>query len=519
MTIIEDSGRVPLQKPTFFAILDSNQCDTLSFPEAISWCAKAEEEALIYILGLRRFQNSKAWVNRLPAELLVQILLYLVPPEAYEFQAWIHLTHVCSYWRNVALRRPKFWTHVDLTQEACARTFLERSADAEIHIYWMDGPGDLRILSHLCHHADRIASITVKEESRDVTPILAMLNFSLPSLRAMTICANKYTASGNREGIACIPGASDSQRLTSLSLHSLVIPWTSTLYAGLQHLELRNQNRHWIQPSLTEFLDILDACPGLVTLTVALAGPTFGRTWERTKRMVQLRNCRCLTIHNEPHDVAGLLSLLVLPATASLEVCAPADVSCRGDELLTCFPSNRSHMGAFSCVTRLSVTFRIGHVPKMVQLTATKPSETSEEVSISAGVQGATFSYNVQPFQAFFSTIGTLFAQSPIEELNVDGDIGFMDDLDWYGVLGKFKKLTRLEIGSKDMPVMRTNTSLDVLRDLCTPDFSWQSLACSDLSQLMLYFRTDHWESDLLPMLRRTLSSRAQRDAHLARTY
>ncbi|KAL1752501.1 hypothetical protein FB107DRAFT_179604, partial [Schizophyllum commune] len=56
-------------------------------------------------------------VNRLPLEILAQILLASLPGLWFRVQHFgmpLAVSHVCRFWRNICLNTPQMWQHVNL---------------------------------------------------------------------------------------------------------------------------------------------------------------------------------------------------------------------------------------------------------------------------------------------------------------------------------------------------------------------------------------------------------------------
>ncbi|KAH8091699.1 hypothetical protein BXZ70DRAFT_476761 [Cristinia sonorae] len=81
-------------------------------------------------------------ISRLPVEVLADIFRWCLPDTATVFTprrrlSWISVTHVCRYWRDVALQTPTLWTAIPVGQGSVpfAKEFLARSRRSPLRIY------------------------------------------------------------------------------------------------------------------------------------------------------------------------------------------------------------------------------------------------------------------------------------------------------------------------------------------------------------------------------------------------
>ncbi|KAI5896559.1 uncharacterized protein SCHCODRAFT_02569266 [Schizophyllum commune H4-8] len=91
-------------------------------------------------------------INRLPPELLSQIFVGALPSQLFQATCSrrsvpLVLSHVCGYWREVALDTTALWQWISLTEcssrrahhtRKLARRFVQRTRGAELSIYFMD---------------------------------------------------------------------------------------------------------------------------------------------------------------------------------------------------------------------------------------------------------------------------------------------------------------------------------------------------------------------------------------------
>lgn len=112
-----------------------------SFCEAIDRCdthlSASIETIRKTLLHLRVLRNSRGLARRLPPELLIHIFSEVVlasdPPSSNNLVA---ATHVCRYWRAIALDSPTLWTAITGINASRLETFVQRSQDALLDIHF-----------------------------------------------------------------------------------------------------------------------------------------------------------------------------------------------------------------------------------------------------------------------------------------------------------------------------------------------------------------------------------------------
>ncbi|KAI0785756.1 hypothetical protein C8Q75DRAFT_308243 [Abortiporus biennis] len=98
---------------------------------------------------LKHQMNDMIPVSRLCPEILSNIMLLVVrdtqlgylDKERYEGEikdprcnSWIRIAHICQYWRQVALKTGRIWSHVFLVGSDCAKELIARSGTAPLYI-------------------------------------------------------------------------------------------------------------------------------------------------------------------------------------------------------------------------------------------------------------------------------------------------------------------------------------------------------------------------------------------------
>ncbi|KAF8971186.1 hypothetical protein BDZ97DRAFT_1619311, partial [Flammula alnicola] len=96
------------------------------------------------ILQLENKRNALSPASSVPPEVLCNIFALvkaenagdLHPDGAFEFSAleWVRVTHVCKWWRDVALNASWLWTDIALASRRWADEMFARSKEAPLTI-------------------------------------------------------------------------------------------------------------------------------------------------------------------------------------------------------------------------------------------------------------------------------------------------------------------------------------------------------------------------------------------------
>jgi hypothetical protein len=273
-------------------------------------------------------RNALVPISRLPPETLAEIFSFLSPPacddEAYGYQSWLYVTHVCHRWREIAIHCPHLWSHINAYQLSPAglTEILTRTKMAPLHLEmvgditeWDDFERNLKAhISHTRHL--RIAG--------DFHAVLRRLTSSAPALEFLSL--------SNSDGAFVISDTlfnGTTPRLTGLELYGCDISWKSPLLRGLQTLEILNPSLAVVARStLEDWLDALNGMPQLQTLT--LQTPIFHYSDVPTdsvdllisepRRIITLPSLTKLYIHAPAMDCVLAFAHLVFPALISLYV-------------------------------------------------------------------------------------------------------------------------------------------------------------------------------------------------------
>ncbi|KAF5316385.1 hypothetical protein D9619_006185 [Psilocybe cf. subviscida] len=225
----------------------------------------------------RRSESDGPPVSTLPLEVLVQIFEVLVHDYCRHLYCWVpEVTHVCSYWRELAINTPSLWTAIptsnvyNILNPNWTRICLDRAKThpVKVNLVHTDWKKNLAVLKHLSH----IGSLHIEmhaEELDDIAYILSLVGDEAKDLKELVI--RGFTDDDRQFELppTLFHGAS---KLEILELLYIFIDWSMPLLQNLTCLTLHALSRK-NAPSWTQLLATLDRMPGLVTLVLNLAHP------------------------------------------------------------------------------------------------------------------------------------------------------------------------------------------------------------------------------------------------------
>lgn len=234
-------------------------------------------------------------VTQLPSETLITIFLECVAHDTPSSSnlGWIQITHVCRFWRVLALHSPLLWTNIPLRLgRECMEEFIRRSNSAPLKLYHATGPNVLPLsevpIESIRHRVYSISIGYTTHAQERAHKFIDDLLQSAPSLEEIRIAGMREP--GNEFGIVIDSTLGfDSPRhfftrsvplLRKLSLHSISpIPWSAFPFHNLTRLEISSQL--WDLPRdgtedhtiISSLLDLLKTTPDLETLELCNSLP------------------------------------------------------------------------------------------------------------------------------------------------------------------------------------------------------------------------------------------------------
>ncbi|KAF6746073.1 hypothetical protein DFP72DRAFT_823428, partial [Ephemerocybe angulata] len=184
------------------------------------------------------------FVNNLSPDIMIEVFhlhAAMALPTAYHpngpQRPWIDVTHVCQYWRAVALSSPGLWTHVSsYSHPELARLSLARSGNALLQV---DYPGPFNhslepVLSEALSQSARVRSLQLSDHPH-LQNVLDTLEDGR-NLEVLSLADYRWKAPELPKKFL----AGVAPRLTFLRLVGITTRWDDLpLNVGLTHLTIR----------------------------------------------------------------------------------------------------------------------------------------------------------------------------------------------------------------------------------------------------------------------------------------
>ncbi|CAL1698645.1 unnamed protein product [Somion occarium] len=259
--------------------------------------------------------DSSPRISSLPPELLIEIFLChidLLLKSFHEWDSrpafWFVVTHVCRYWRDLALACPQLWTLIFARDRLeCISAVLERSGDMPLDVHHSDS--DKSCLHATLEALHRIRTLIVHLTDNQYTEFMHILPRPAPLLRRLSI--NTYMIQ------------TDPPRAEHVLSFLNDVPALQDLSTNLYF----NEFRHLLPPSLTrleipiapgfmsQVLECLFSLPLLNDLLLRM-GDSFDATYNG--RPVSLSHLRRLEISGSSVNLVHILSHLEFPSYISI---------------------------------------------------------------------------------------------------------------------------------------------------------------------------------------------------------
>ncbi|KAJ7765442.1 hypothetical protein DFH07DRAFT_810614 [Mycena maculata] len=334
-------SRSPTPNPLMTATTFTKRHDVRPHPEITAFSSvklvasaqrQIDQEIRKYQESVRALQfrrNALSPVGRLPPEMLSRIFLFCSDPESL---SWIkEVSHICHYWRTVALSCPNLWSFPVFSQPKWADEMLKRSKMAPLTIKadmtYMT-PRMVNTVHSSLVQISRIGELDVKTGSRSVPEILNLTD-TAPYLHSLSLASPGFSQAEH----FTLPDKflnGEAPRLRKLELTRFFLPWDSPLMANLVHLKIHNPGPT-ARPSMTEFVQALERMPLLETLELDNALPEIAAgvsTVSMASSRTALKHLKRLAIANvSALECADVLNHLSYPPTTSTRISCVGETS------------------------------------------------------------------------------------------------------------------------------------------------------------------------------------------------
>jgi hypothetical protein len=267
--------------------------------------------------------NALAPISHLPPETLTEIFSLLpLPvdvPEVVPYLEWMHVTHVCHRWHEVALSFPYLWNHINSTDLTPAGTteILAQAKLSPLHFKvkitpWNEAQFN-SFKTQLEAHISYTHHLTI---SGDFQNGLEQLVFPAPALVSLNLMNSSYPLILSPSVIPDSFFNGSAPKLTQFELHDCSIRWKLPLLKGLQTLKIRMLSAH-AMPTLKDWLTALNEMSQLTMLHLANTTPAISidsPLISDPQRAVTLPSLTHLDIYASANDCVLTLTHLMLPA-------------------------------------------------------------------------------------------------------------------------------------------------------------------------------------------------------------
>ncbi|TFY62076.1 hypothetical protein EVG20_g6832 [Dentipellis fragilis] len=258
-------------------------------------------------------------------------------PPVGRLLGWLHITHICRHWRQIALENATLWCKINVNfghKWAHEMILRSRRAPLAIDYYVLNNAAGDDIRQDILEHISHISSLSIMGESESfLNGLLPRLVEPAPMLTSLTL----------ESLMPVIPSVAPenifsriSPNLRYLDLINICIPWTSTVFTNLTELYVSIDIESFADfpppiayPSVTELLDALDRMPHLEDLQLLGMLPASGLQGPltRSRRSVSLPELGILQLSGPVLNCAALLHHLEYPVTTGVKIFCICDVS------------------------------------------------------------------------------------------------------------------------------------------------------------------------------------------------
>ncbi|KDQ61416.1 hypothetical protein JAAARDRAFT_509522 [Jaapia argillacea MUCL 33604] len=422
---------------------------------------------------LRTKRNSLVPISRLPPEVLVNIFgqhasrsdisLGFALGCSRSTVWWIAITHVCQYWREVALATPSLWCSLPFQRPRWVPEMISRSQMAPLQVTVASESSEfLPQIRMALEHMPRIRILGLELRTSDLRTL--PLSSPAPLLHTLKLF--------NRIIQDPFPIPEDAFNLVTPSLRRLDLTgctpsWDSPMFKGLTCLSLNTKSGPESgRPSFSGLFEILGNNPQLESLTlINCLSPTTSDSRPRNSTIL-LPMLATFHLEDDALRCSLLISSLSVPPTMALKLSSFASTSSRDTSL---FASIRTLGLSISIVCLnlslfwASVTLK-GYdrpIPSSIHSDPTLPPPPRIEICL--GLSEDPSEPRVESAESILTQGFSLMDLTCLEELfantALSASTGAMRESWWRGL---FEKLPRV----KSLAVFGSSACLEVLAAL-----------------------------------------------------
>ncbi|KAI0631424.1 hypothetical protein C8Q77DRAFT_1126690 [Trametes polyzona] len=210
--------------------------------------------------------NAGRPINRLPPELLVDILMHLKSrtphdhPDAPNGRPWFELMRVCRHWHAIVVSNPCFWRTIHTGERTrWLHLALARSGEATLRLTFSRSCTLAAALPSLQAPRERIERLDFNCPTRSgVREVAPLISAPLPRMTEFSISANERRLSSPDSPEELLEFRPENfPTLGRLTLAHASLPWSAALLSRLRSLDLRGCQAKPPSIGLRDFLDVL----------------------------------------------------------------------------------------------------------------------------------------------------------------------------------------------------------------------------------------------------------------------
>lgn len=359
------------------------------------WRLKALSSLSTELVALRQLHNTVALPNRLPEEIILEVLKNLVDRRQGDVVHIVRATHVCKRWRDIALNAPTLWTYFAIDRLDVTTAFLERSRSMPLSVFLTNPRHPMHQLSRLlAPHLPRVRGIRVRcPPDQNIERFFGRLSSPAPMLQELLL---EKRPKPNVEGpdvslvsaARLFGGTFPFPSLLKLCIRNVGIFPTAIIPCSLLTLDIVQTTSRGL-PSLKRLVEFLGQCPLLEQLRIA--GPPRPQVADIIDSGLPVSLSRLQHIHIQSSEafMYNLLNRLSVPPTTLMRLQARYT----GDGYDMIPPSSEGTLQCFAGVRRLEFAFDDGkfnlrafHTPDaalepVLELELAIPSRTQDDMS------------------------------------------------------------------------------------------------------------------------------------------
>ncbi|TFK29656.1 hypothetical protein FA15DRAFT_663811 [Coprinopsis marcescibilis] len=281
------------------------------------------------ICALKTQRNELSPICQLPPEVLSRIFIHFELQTSLRFhcpanRSWYQITHICRYWRSVALHCPQLWSNICVVSTFWTELFLSRSKQAPLLLeigFQVPFAMEPRIHEILVTQMSRLSSLLVSGTTDMLKMRLHHLPSSAPSLHTLSIENSGFNETMTLPELF----VEGTPQLKELRLYRCYIDWSSPLLQGLSKLNISVNDdvfypsTHPPPPSPDVFLQALRNMTTLTHLTLQMDFPDINSK-PLSNSSIALHHLEELDLAGSITGVVGFLSHITLPASAHIRL-------------------------------------------------------------------------------------------------------------------------------------------------------------------------------------------------------